>query len=61
MKAREKWGLLVLNNKDYRNFRMLKLSKIEKFCILHHYNSYLEAVRRRKNRYFSRAFKGALF
>jgi hypothetical protein len=24
MKARQKWALLVLNDKGYRNFRMLK-------------------------------------
>ncbi len=28
MKARKKWGLLVLNNKGYRNFRMLKYLKL---------------------------------
>jgi hypothetical protein len=31
MKAREKWGLSVLNNKDYRNFRMLKPLKLRYF------------------------------
>ena len=27
MKARQKWGLLVLNNESYENFPMLKLAK----------------------------------
>jgi len=34
MKARQKWGLLVLNNKDYENFRVLKLSQFKEFGIM---------------------------
>ncbi len=34
MKARHKWDLSVLNNEDYEDFRMLKLSKFKQFCIM---------------------------